>query len=715
MTAQLPSVYLMNPPITREQRGGRLGPVIKNLYFNSPPLGLAYIAAMLERAGAGVRLTDAAVEDYSMQEAIEQIGSFGPDIVGITSTTNFFCNALELASAVKRRFPDITTVLGGPHVSSHTASAMANTCFDFACVGEGEITAVELARALAAGSRLDDVQGIAFRRGTEVVQSPARPLIENLDTLPMPARHLLPLHKYVPQPNDGPYLPKAAMISSRGCPYRCIFCDHGIYGNTYRSFSPGRIVDEMSELVNRYGMRDIAFVDSLFMISAQRVDEITDEILRRGLAVRWTCTMRANITTREILEKMKSAGCWRVRIGVEAGNDEVLKLIRKDVTKQQVRRAVRDADRSGLRPKGFFMIGHPGETRERILESITFARSLPLTDITVQINTPLPGAPQWSMISDHGELVTRDLDKYSFWEPVFVPRGMTADELQELHRRFYRDFYFRPAVIRRHLSMVRTFADVGRYARALSLMINMFVRKRRKLPNAERGTGNAEGGTGNVNCAEQGVFRPLEDRDTAWAARQHAALMENSVFAIFGAPFLEQVYRHFAGSRHSVSYVYEENGESMAVIASTSNRRAFMRGLLLRSGLKLALISVAAAVRSGACRRLLRRMPAYLRKTCRNETNAEMIFITVARDCRKAGLGRTLIQMTLDEFQRRGVRDVNVSIESENTPVKNLLLGLGFEVIDQFMFPDKPNDLLATSLGGTTQSSGCDAAIPAEQ
>jgi len=174
--------------------------------------------------------------------------------------------------------------------------------------------------------------------------------------------------------------------------------------------------------------------------------------------------------------------------------------------------------------------------------------------------------------------------------------------------------------------------------------------------------------------------------------------MENSVFAIFGAPFLEQVYRHFAGSRHSVSYVYEENGESMAVIASTNNRRAFMRELLLRSGLKLAVISVAAAARSGACRRLLRHMPAYLRRTCRGETNAEMIFITVAGDCRKSGLGRMLIRMTLDEFQRRGVRDVNVSIESENTPVKNLLLSLGFEVIDQFMFADKPNDVLATSL-----------------
>jgi radical SAM superfamily enzyme YgiQ (UPF0313 family) len=236
----------------------------------------------------------------------------------------------------------------------------------------------------------------------------------------------------------------------------------------------------MEELVNRYGIRDIAFVDSLFMISAQRVNEITDEIMRRNLKAHWTCTIRANITTAEILNKMKRAGCWRVRVGVEAGNVEVLKLIHKDVTKDQVRNVVRIADEAGLHPKGFFMIGHPGETRERIQESIDFARSLPLTDITVQINTPLPGAPQWAMIKDYGELVTQDLKQYSFWEPVFVPKGMTAEDLKELHGKFYRAFYFRPIVLWRHLRMLRTFSDIGRYWRALSLMINMFVRKRRK-------------------------------------------------------------------------------------------------------------------------------------------------------------------------------------------------------------------------------------------
>jgi len=479
MSASLPSIFFVNPPITRAQREGPLGPVIKSLYFNSPPLGLAYLAAVVERAGGRVALMDAAVEDLSMEETVERIARFAPDVVGLTSTTNFFCNALELAEALKKTLPGVTLMLGGPHVSSHVEETLTNAGFDFACVGEGETTTLELLRALAAGESLREVAGIAFRDRGAVVRTAPRPLLENLDELPMPARHLLKLDRYIPQPNDGPHLPKTAVISSRGCPYRCIFCDHGIYGNTYRSFSAGRIVDEMQELVTRYGIRDIAFVDSLFMISVKRVDDIVEEILRRGLKVHWTCTIRANITTPEILEKMKAAGCWRVRLGVEAGNAEVLKLIRKEVTKEQVARVARMADDAGLHPKGFFMLGHPGETRARILESIDFARSLPLTDITVQVNTPLPGAPQWAMIRDHGELVTQDLKKYSFWEPVFVPRGMTADELQELHRRFYRAFYFRPIAIWRHLRMIRTWSDVRRYWRALSLMINMFVKKRR--------------------------------------------------------------------------------------------------------------------------------------------------------------------------------------------------------------------------------------------
>ena len=467
MTTSPLSVLLINPPITKVQREGRLGPVIKNLYFNSPPLGIAYVAAVLERDGIPVQIIDAAVEDLTMEDTINRIREIRPSIVGLTSTTNFFGNAVELAEEIKRVLPDTTTVLGGPHVSSNCEPAMVSTCFDYACIGEGEFTMLELAHALAGSGSVENVKGLAYRVDGKIHRTEPRPLIEDLNVLPAPARHLLPLQKYIPQPNDGPYLPKAAMISSRGCPYECVFCDHGIFGNVYRTFSASRIVDEMEELVVRYGIRDIAFVDSLFMLNRKRVIDILDEIQRRDLKVHWTCTIRANIAARDILARMKAAGCWRVRIGVEAGNEEVLKLIRKQVSLEQVRRVVGDADNLGLHPKGFFMVGHMGETKETIRQSIELAKELPLTDITVQINTPLPGAPQWSMFDQYGDLVTCELEEFSFWEPVFVPKGMTADELRDLL-----------VTAAERYSVLRRFSDVKRYARALSLLFSMFVRKR---------------------------------------------------------------------------------------------------------------------------------------------------------------------------------------------------------------------------------------------
>ena len=261
------SILLINPPITRKQREGPLGPVIKNLYFNSPPLGIACVAGVLERAGYRTGLLDAAVEDLDMDATMARIRAFAPDVIGLTSSTTFYCNARELAAQIRVRLPGVTTILGGPHASFVPEACLDDPGIDYICVGEGEETAVEFMAALAGGMPMDTVRGLAFKRDGAIVLTPPRPFITDLDSLPLPARHLLPLDKYVPMPNDGPYVPKTAMISSRGCPFHCIFCDHGVFGPSYRSYGAKRTVDEMAELVTRYGIRDIAFVDSLFMVS----------------------------------------------------------------------------------------------------------------------------------------------------------------------------------------------------------------------------------------------------------------------------------------------------------------------------------------------------------------------------------------------------------------------------------------------------------------
>lgn len=473
-------VFLVNPPASDSQRRGPAREIIRNLFFNSPPLGLAYIAAVLEREGVSVRLMDAGVEGLTPREVTARVVDERPPIVGIGATSNFFGNALRLAQLVRAALPETFIVVGGPHGSSCAAEVMSHEVFDAVVIGEGELTTRDLVAAVLGGADLSGVLGIAYRDGDQVVHNPPRPLIEDLDELPFPARHLLPLDLYVPQPNDGPYLPKHAMVSSRGCPYRCTFCDHGTYGVSYRSASPERIVDEMEELVSRYGARDIAFVDSLFMVSKERVRRIIDAMRRRRLDVHWTCTVRANIADRSILQEMKDAGCWRVRIGVESGSERIRQVVKKEVETDDIFKAMRAADELGLHPKGFFMIGHPTETRESVLESMELALALPLTDVTVQLNTPLPGSEQWTTAGDFGHYRSQDWSRYSFWEPVYIPKGMTAGELDELYRLFYRRFYFRPVVVLRHLRMLKGWGDVKRFGRAARILASMALPRVRK-------------------------------------------------------------------------------------------------------------------------------------------------------------------------------------------------------------------------------------------
>jgi len=471
-------ILLVNPPILIDRSRRQIEAVIENLFYNSPPLGLAYIAAVLEKEGHDVAIIDAAVEKLSLDQAADRAASFAPGVLGLTSTTNLFDCAVALGKRLKERLGDVPLLLGGPHVSVNPEHALSHACFDVGVLGEGERTMAEAAAALSAGRGLEGVSGLVLRRNGGLVPTPFREPIQNLDELPFPARHLLPMRLYRPQPNDQYLLPKVSMIAGRGCPYSCIFCDKSVFNGPYRSFSAGYIVSEMEHLIKAYGARDIAFLDSIFTISAARVEGIIDEMKRRGVRVAWTCTARANVVTEELLRKMKEAGCWRIRLGIESGNDSVLKFIRKGITTQQVRDAARWANALGIQTKGFFMIGHLIDTRQTVEETIRFARSLPLKDITVQINTPMHKTPQWEISKEHGRFLSVAYKDFSYWQPVFIPNGLTKEYLLEAHGRFYRSFYMRPITAWRHLCHLRHAYNVFKYPRAFRLLRHLFFRQR---------------------------------------------------------------------------------------------------------------------------------------------------------------------------------------------------------------------------------------------
>lgn len=470
-------IWLVNPPENQSKSTGIFS-IIQNLFYNSPPLGLAYLGAVLEKSGHKVMITDSPVEKVYLNNLPRIAKNFSPDLIGLTSTTTFFAQALAGARLLKKELPNTPICIGGPHLNANKEMLLDYDCFDYGVIGEGENTLVEIADNLEQNKNTDNIPGTVSVQNGELHFAPPRSLIEDLDDLPFPARHLLPIDKYRPMPNDQYRLPKTSMITSRGCPFKCIFCDKSTFGGSYRAMSAKKVVDEMHLLKKDFGINEVAFVDSTFTPNKKQISQFLDEIEKRPLDMTWTCSCRANVLNRELAKRLKAAKCWRIRIGIESGNREILQKIRKGISKEQFAESVRIADEAGLQVKSFFMVGHIGETPKSIKESIQFAKSIPLKDITVQINTPLKGAPQFDDCKKHGEILSNDLSKYTFFQPVFIPKGFTAKEIVDYQKKFYRSFYLRPSLIWRHIKAIRSFSDITKYIRALPLVINvLFYRK----------------------------------------------------------------------------------------------------------------------------------------------------------------------------------------------------------------------------------------------
>jgi radical SAM superfamily enzyme YgiQ (UPF0313 family) len=472
-------VWLINPPVFRD--ASTPGAVVQNLFYNSPPLGLAYLAAVLEEAGHEVVLTDSPIEGLTPKTLAARADSLKPGLIGFSATTSYFHLAQESATLIKQAHPEIPIGIGGPHFNGNNDLLIEHQAFDFGAVGEGERTIVEIVQRLEDGRDIADVAGVVTLRDEQLHFAEPRSLIKNLDEIPMPARHLLPLRKYVPMPNDQVRLPKTSMISSRGCPFSCTFCDKQTFGNSYRHHSAERTVAEFHHLEEKFGIRDVAFVDSTFTPNKKRIESVLDAMEADPPKASWTCSTRANVLDEQTLRRMRDLNCWRVRIAVESGNEQILEQICKGVNKEEMEITAKAADKFGLQVKAFFMVGHIGETKATIEDSIRFALKLPLKDITVQINTPLKGTKQWEQAKQTGTLLTEDTRSYSFFQPVYLPEGLSAQDLIDAQKHFYRRFYLNPKVIWRHIKAIRGISDVAKYIRAMPLVLGLLFGHRLEL------------------------------------------------------------------------------------------------------------------------------------------------------------------------------------------------------------------------------------------
>ncbi len=375
----------------------------------SPPLGLAFLAAVLENAGINVKLLDFVVYPYNTETLQTEISNFQPDFVGLTSVTMTFDNAIGIVKEVKGINPDIITVMGGPHVS-FCARETLNLYpeLDFIVIGEGEETIIELIQAARGDRNWDDIKGIAYKNGSTAVTTGVRPFVD-VNTLPMPARHLTPLGRY-----RALGMP-ISMTSSRGCPYHCIFCvGRKMVGAKVRYKNAGSVVDEM-EYLSTLGFHQINLADDLFTANKKHCHAVCDEIIRRHLNVKWTSFARVDTVSTDVLIKMKTAGCQAVSFGIESANARILKTIKKGITLDQVVEAIKMCNTAGIMPHASFILGLPGETPETIQETVDFGLEMKKLGLSYGFHllAPFPGTEIRDRCDHYGiSILTQDWSRY---------------------------------------------------------------------------------------------------------------------------------------------------------------------------------------------------------------------------------------------------------------------------------------------------------------
>jgi radical SAM superfamily enzyme YgiQ (UPF0313 family) len=373
----------------------------------SPPLGISYVAAACEKAGAEVRIFDYIVRKYSPEKLAKEILAFDPDAVGTTSVTMNYKKAAEILEAAKAIKPSMVTLFGGPHASFDVDNTLTNYpgC-DMVVIGEAEQTLAELVPVLNDRSAWDSIRGIAFRKNGSFVRTDPRPLLENLDDLPLPARHLLPLSRY--QALGFP----VSIITSRGCPNKCIFClGRKMVGFKVRHRSTERVVDEIESIL-AYGMDVINIADDLFTANKQRVIDFCDEVERRGLRFQWSVFARVNTVDVDVLKRMKKAGCHAVSFGIESGNPDMLVRVRKGITLDQARTAVAACKEAGIVAHASFMAGLPGESLQSLHDSDRFSKELDIL-YGFHLLAPFPGTTVREHADEYDiEILTDDWDLY---------------------------------------------------------------------------------------------------------------------------------------------------------------------------------------------------------------------------------------------------------------------------------------------------------------
>lgn len=435
------------------------------------PLGLLSIAGVGIKSGFDTQICDASTLGMSSEEFREylKIGRF--DVIGLGNCYTALAHLVFATAQVCRQtLPRCKIVLGGIHPTLFPRETL-EACpeADFVVYGEGEHTFRELLEFIEQGKvDYENIKGIVFRKNGCIQQTSIRPAIEDLNELPALMFDLLPIERYVPPPSNYRDLPTYGLLVQRGCPYSCVYCDSRIHGKKFRHDSIDKIISQIRYLVERYGMKGVLFHDSAFTINMDFAKKLCQRLIEEKFNLSWTCYTRVDRVNPELLALMKKSGCWGVAFGLESGNEESLKLIRKGVTLKQNIAGVRMARKAGLQVIGSFILCLPGEDEKMVKNTIRFAKKLRLDTVVFFLPVPFPGTELYEICKKEGGLAENiKWHDYRQWmdqtNPLYINPKIGKERMVELYNYAVRSFYLSPATILRLIFHIRSPSDFKKY------------------------------------------------------------------------------------------------------------------------------------------------------------------------------------------------------------------------------------------------------------
>jgi len=434
-------VLLVNPPEIQSKYKEFLG-------LTAPPLGLAYIAAVLEENSIKVKILDAPALNMDFYKYRKAVSKLNVDVLGVQTTTPTINQALQVAQITKEEQSDCVITLGGYHATFMPNQILRQNDFvDIIVRNEGEYTTLDVVNAIENDKPLKNIDGINYRDGNILIETPQRPPIENLDALPFPARHLLPMDQYM---IFGRKQQLATMICSRGCPMGCSFCaSSAMHGRRARFRSPENAVDELEQIVDAFRVNMIGFMDDTFTLYPNWVNKFCELIAKRGVDVRWGCTARVDRMGKQLLNRMKEAGCRTLLLGVESGNQGILNNVQKGATIDQARQTFKLARDIGMHTIASMTVGLPGETKVTADETMNFTRRVNPDYAIFSLATPYPGTKFFDLAEKMGLIKVKDWTHFNLIMPVLETTEFSLDELRAMQTKAFRDFYMRPGYVLR--------------------------------------------------------------------------------------------------------------------------------------------------------------------------------------------------------------------------------------------------------------------------